>query len=385
MEIFFAIVNVIKYLIYILLLLIVLIFIYLNVAPVFGDSPDKETQKTIENSEYFVEGKFRNIKTNYTNFRSTEKKATFKDWFSQPKDKNPLKPLPTAKFHGEDLKEGKFVWLGHSTILMKIEGKVIMTDPVFNRASPLPSFNSKSNSNFINGKPFVFENPIIVDDLPNIDIVIISHDHYDHLDYKAIKALSDRVNQFFVPLGVGAHLQRWGVEKNRISEFDWYDGKEFMNIEFTFAPSLHFSGRGLTNGNSTLWGSWIIKSSQLNAYFSGDGGFSEKFKELGNQFGPFDIAFIENGAYNVDWSSVHMYPDEAVQANIDLQSKILFPIHWSKFDLAFHPWDEPIIRITKEAKKRNVTIATPMIGEVFDLDNLPKTAWWESLRNPVKY
>jgi L-ascorbate metabolism protein UlaG (beta-lactamase superfamily) len=381
MEILFTVLNVIKYLIYILVIFAILIFIFLNVSPVFGASPDKNSKKIIENSENFIEGKFRNIKTTYTNFRTLEKKATLMDWFSPPKDKNPLNPLPTIKFIGKDLAEGKFVWLGHSTVLMKTEGLVVMTDPVFNRASPLPSFNSKSKSNFFNGKPFIFENPVVIDDLPKVDVVIISHDHYDHLDSKAIKDLSNRVDQFFVPLGVGAHLERWGVNKNRITEYDWYDSKDYKNIKFTFAPSLHFSGRGVTNGNSTLWGSWMIKSKTLSAYFSGDGGYSETFKKLGNEYGPFDIAFIENGAYNVDWSNVHMFPDEAVQASIDLKAEVLFPIHWSKFDLSVHPWDEPIIRITKEAEKKNVNIATPMIGEVFELSSIPKKPWWEKLRD----
>ena len=381
MEILFTVLNVIKYLIYILVIFAILIFIFLNVSPVFGASPDKNSKKIIENSENFIEGKFRNIKTTYTNFRTLEKKATLRDWFSPPKDKNPLNPLPTIKFIGKDLAEGKFVWLGHSTVLMKTEGLVVMTDPVFNRASPLPSFNSKSKSNFFNGKPFIFENPVVIDDLPKVDVVIISHDHYDHLDSKAIKDLSNRVDQFFVPLGVGAHLERWGVNKNRITEYDWYDSKDYKNIKFTFAPSLHFSGRGVTNGNSTLWGSWMIKSKTLSAYFSGDGGYSETFKKLGNEYGPFDIAFIENGAYNVDWSNVHMFPDEAVQASIDLKAEVLFPIHWSKFDLSIHPWDEPIIRITKEAAKKNVNIATPMIGEVFELSSIPKKPWWEKLRD----
>jgi L-ascorbate metabolism protein UlaG (beta-lactamase superfamily) len=381
MEILFTVLNVIKYLIYILVIFAILIFIFLNVSPVFGASPDKNSKKNIENSENFIEGKFRNIKTTYTNFRTLEKKATLMDWFSPPKDKNPLNPLPTIKFIGKDLAEGKFVWLGHSTVLMKTEGLVVMTDPVFNRASPLPSFNSKSKSNFFNGKPFIFENPVVIDDLPKVDVVIISHDHYDHLDSKAIKDLSNQVDQFFVPLGVGAHLERWGVNKNRITEYDWYDSKDYKNIKFTFAPSLHFSGRGVTNGNSTLWGSWMIKSKTLSAYFSGDGGYSETFKKLGNEYGPFDIAFIENGAYNVDWSNVHMFPDEAVQASIDLKAEVLFPIHWSKFDLSVHPWDEPIIRITKEAEKKNVNIATPMIGEVFELSSIPKKPWWEKLRD----
>jgi len=381
MEILFTVLNVIKYLIYILVIFAILIFIFLNVSPVFGASPDKNSKKIIENSENFIEGKFRNIKTTYTNFRTSEKKATLMDWFSPPKDKNPLNPLPTIKFIGKDLAEGKFVWLGHSTVLMKTEGLVVMTDPVFNRASPLPSFNSKSKSNFFNGKPFIFENPVVIDDLPKVDVVIISHDHYDHLDSKAIKDLSNQVDQFFVPLGVGAHLEQWGVNKNRITEYDWYDSKDYKNIKFTFAPSLHFSGRGVTNGNSTLWGSWMIKSKTLSAYFSGDGGYSETFKKLGNEYGPFDIAFIENGAYNVDWSNVHMFPDEAVQASIDLKAEVLFPIHWSKFDLSVHPWDEPIIRITKEAEKKNVNIATPMIGEVFELSSIPKKPWWEKLRD----
>ena len=220
---------------------------------------------------------------------------------------------------------------------MNTEGLVVMIDPVFNRASPLPAFNSKSKSNLFNGKPFEFENSIFIDDLPKVDVIIISHDHYDHLDFKAIKDFSNHVDRFIVPLGVGAHLERWGVKKNRISELDWYESKDYKNIQFTFAPSLHFSGRGITDGNSTLWGSWIITSKTLNAYFSGDGGYSETFNDLGNQYGPFDIAFIENGAYNVDWSNVHMFPDEVVQANIDLKSKVLFPIHWSKFDLSIHP------------------------------------------------
>jgi L-ascorbate metabolism protein UlaG (beta-lactamase superfamily) len=253
---------------------------------------------------------------------------------------------------------------------MNTDGIIIMTDPIFNRASPLPIF----------GKPFTFKYPIVIDDLPKVDVVVISHDHYDHLDSKAIKDLSKRVDHFFVPLGVKAHLERWGVDKNKISELDWHDSEDYKNIKFTLTPAQHFSGRGLTNRRSTLWGSWIISSNTLKAYFSGDGGYSETFKDLGDRYGPFDIAFLESGSYNADWSTTHMFPDEVVQANIDLKAKVLFPIHWCKFDLSIHPWDEPIIRVTHEAEKRNVNITTPMIGEIFDLINLPKTPWWKALR-----
>ena len=365
LDLFHSIPSVIKYPIYILFILVFLVFIFLNFSPVFGAHPDKDSKAIIENSRNFVTGKFLNLKSDYTNISSlsdsSDKSSTLMSWISPPKDKNPIAPLPTIQFHGNTLTEGKFVWLGHSTLLMNTAGLIIMTDPVFNRASPVPIF----------GKPFSYEHPINTDNLPKVNVVIISHDHYDHLDSKAIKDLSKIVDRFLVPLGVKAHLERWGVDTNRISELDWHDSEDYRNVKFTLTPAQHFSGRGLTNGNSTLWGSWIVSSERMQAYFSGDGGYSETFRELGDRYGPFDIAFVENGAYNADWSEVHMFPYETVQANIDLKSKILFPIHWSKFDLSIHPWDEPIIHITKEAGRRNVNITTSMIGKVFDLTNLP--------------
>ena len=370
MEIIFTILNIIKYIIYIVIIFAIVVFLFLNFSPVFGGSSDEDSNKLIQSSKNFIDGKFVNLKTTYTNSRTSEKSTSLMNWISPPKDKNPLGPLPTIQFQRDTLTEGKFVWLGHSTLLMNTDGLIIMTDPVFNRASPIPIF----------GKPFAYENPINIDDLPIVDVVVISHDHYDHLDSKAIKDLSKRVDRFFVPLGVKAHLERWGVDKNKISELDWHNSEDYKNIKLTLTPAQHFSGRRLTNGSSTLWGSWIISSNTMKAYFSGDGGYSETFKDLGDQYGPFDIAFIENGAYNASWSKVHLFPDETVQASIDLKAKVLFPIHWSKFDLSIHPWDEPIIRVTHEAEKRNVNIATPMIGEVFDLTTLPKNPWWEPLR-----
>ena len=146
-------------------------------------------------------------------------------------------------------------------------------------------------------------------------------------------------------------------------------------------PVQHFSGRAPGKINSTLWGSWIVSSEKMKVYFCGDGGYSETFIALGDRYGPFDIAFVEGGAYNADWSEVHMFINETVQASIDLKAKVLFPIHWSKFDLSIHPWDEPIIHFSKEAGRRNVNISTSMISEVFDLTNLPKNPWWEALRN----
>ena len=374
LEIFYNIPGLVKYLIYALFIFIFLIYSFLNFSPVFGASPNARSKSAIEDSENFVNGRFQNIESDYDNSssfsNSSENGSTIMSFLSPPEGKNPLTAIPTLKFQGDSLTAGKFVWLGHSTLLMNTAGLIVMTDPVFNRASPLPIF----------GKPYAYENPTRIDDLPKINVVTISHDHYDHLDSAAIKDLAEIVDRFYVPLGVKAHLEKWGVDANKISELDWHDSENYKNVEFTLTPAQHFSGRAPGKGNSTLWGSWIISSEQVKVYFSGDGGYSETFKALGEQYGPFDIAFIENGAYNAQWSKVHMFPNETVQASIDLKANILFPIHWSKFDLSIHPWDEPIIRTTKEAAKKNVNLASPLIGEVFDLSYLPKNLWWEALR-----
>ncbi|MFX3626118.1 MAG: MBL fold metallo-hydrolase [bacterium] len=289
-----------------------------------------------------------------------------------PKGKIPNAKLPSVKFEAHQLKNNSFVWLGHSTILMNIEGTTVLTDPVFHNASPIPGTVT----------PFEMEHETPMTSLPDeIDVVIISHDHYDHLDYKAIKKLADKVKVFLVPLGLKAHLEYWGVNEAKIQEKDWQQSVTYKTLTFTMTPARHFSGRGLFNRYSTLWCSWVIKASKLSVFFNGDSGYFDEFKEIGKQYGPFDIAFIENGAYDEDWSEIHMMPEESVQANIDLQSKLMFPIHWGKFDLANHTWDEPIIRASKETELKNVNIATPLIGQVFTLNNIPQTKWWEMVKD----
>jgi L-ascorbate metabolism protein UlaG (beta-lactamase superfamily) len=370
MEILQNLLVALKYLLYAAVVLSLLVWLFLNYAPAFGGKPDENSTQRMTHSKNFRGGKFVNLASTQVSTSSGSRKISIFDWVFTPDGKNPAKPLPSESFDRDSLTEGKFVWLGHSTLLMKTSGVVIMTDPVFNRASPV----------VLIGNPFSLQNPIAIDDLPTVDAVIISHDHYDHLDYQAITDLSERVDRFFVPLGVKAHLQRWGVNGERISELDWYESELYRGLKLTLAPARHFSGRRFSNRNETLWGSWVIDSKTLSAYFSGDGGYSETFKTIGEKYGPFDIAFMENGAYNLNWANIHMMPEQTVQASIDLNARVLFPIHWSKFDLSVHPWDEPAIRITAEAKRRDVTVATPLIGEVFDLEKLPQVHWWEALR-----
>ena len=366
--------KVIKYFGCTVILFIVLGVLFVLYAPVFGGRPSLESLQRIETSQNFVEGKFVNQIATSVMTRSPNSESSILDWIFQEDDKNPTKPLPSIRFDSDQLTEGKFAWLGHSTLLMKTNDVVIMTDPVFHRASPVP----------VMGSSFPIQHPISIDDLPTVDAVIISHDHYDHLDHRAIRVLSKRVDRFFVPLGVKAHLERWGVASENISELDWYESVVYRGIRLTLAPARHFSGRGIWDRDSTLWGSWIISSNLLNVYFSGDSGYSDAFKTIGQNFGPFDVAFIDSGAYDPDWSQIHLMPEEPVQASIDLDAKVLIPIGWSKFDLALHPWDEPAIRLTKEAEKRDVTVATPLIGEVFDAVDFPSIRWWELLRAEIE-
>ncbi len=366
--------RVLKYFGYTVILCVVVSVLFVLYAPVFGGSQSMESLQRINNSRNFVEGKFANQMATSVSTRSPDRKSSIMDWVFQQDDKNPTKPLPSRLFNSSRLTEGKFAWLGHSTLLMKTNSVVMMTDPVFHRASPVP----------VIGNPFPVQHPISINDLPAVDAVIISHDHYDHLDHLAIRILSKRVDHFFVPLGVRAHLERWGVDSRNITELDWYESKVYRGVRLTLAPARHFSGRGLWDRDSTLWGSWIISSDSLNVYFSGDSGYSDTFKTIGQRYGPFDIAFLENGAYNLDWAQIHLMPEETVQESIDLKARLLFPIHWSKFDLALHPWDEPAIRLTREATIRNVTVASPLIGEVFDVRNYPETRWWESLRAEIE-
>ena len=370
MKLFWPLFSLLKYLVFVVLICVVAGYLFHQFSPVFGGIPDNDSGKRISQSNNFVDGIFVNLEPTQVSTPTANSKNVLLDWIIPPKGKNPNKPLPSARLDKSSLVEGSFVWLGHSTIVMKTSNVVIMTDPIFNRASPVPLI----------GNSFSMQNTNTIDDLPAIDAVVISHDHYDHLDYPAIKELSLRVDHFFVPLGIKAHLQRWGIDESKISELDWHESEQYRGIQLTLTPSRHFSGRKLNNRNSTLWGSWVIESKTLKVYFSGDSGYSDTFKRIGQQYGPFDIAFIENGAYNPDWSQIHMLPEEAVQASIDLNAKVLFPIHWGKFDLALHPWDEPAIRITVEANKLKVTLATPLNGEAFNLNSLPEKRWWVPFR-----
>jgi len=342
---------------------------FLQFSPTFGAAPSGDSLARIEASPNFYDGRFHNLVETVLDTSTPARPRSFSSFVNPAPGKHPQAALPSCGFDSDYFTPGRFVWLGHSTVLFNSGGTVILADPVFHRASPVPLI----------GEPFDFTHRVVVEDLPDIDVVIISHDHYDHLDHKAIIELNNKVGRFFVPLGLAAHLERWGVAPEKIIEFDWYDSKRLLNVDFILTPARHFSGRSLTNRFSTLWGSWVVVSDNLNVYFSGDGGYSEEFKKIGEQYGPFDIAFIENGAYNSGWAQIHMFPEQSVQASIDLQARVFFPIHWSKFDLSIHSWAEPAVRALAYAEKRNVIMASPLVGEIFSSDVPPLERWWQKL------
>ncbi|MFT6878448.1 MAG: L-ascorbate metabolism protein UlaG (beta-lactamase superfamily) [Granulosicoccus sp.] len=361
-------INIIMTLLLLISLVAVAVAVFLYLAPTFGAKPSGESLSKIENSKQTRNGKFVNSVETVLSTRKPEDSMGLTTYIFPAKDKNPTTPLPSVKFEKDQFESGDFVWFGHSTVMFRSDKLTVMSDPVFNRASPIP----------IGGKPFAMQATPSIDQLPRIDVVIISHDHYDHLDHLAIRELASLVDLFLVPLGIQDHLLRWGVPATNIIELDWYETHTVADTIFTLTPARHFSGRGITNRNSTLWGSWVIQSSNTSVFFGGDSGYFDGFKTIGNLFGPFDIAFIENGAYDKQWSQIHMQPEEAVQAAMDIDAKMLFPIHWGKFDLAKHPWKEPIERVVQIAEEKNMPIAASVIGQIFQLDSIPLEAWWES-------
>ncbi len=212
--------------------------------------------------------------------------------------------------------------------------------------------------------------------------MIISHDHYDHLDKETMKFFAKKKSKtrILTALGVGNHLTKWGIKRELISEFDWWEGTKLDDIEFIATPAQHFSGRTLRDRNKTLWSSWVIKTANHSIYFSGDSGYDIHFKEIGDKYGPFDIAFMENGQYNQKWRAVHSLPEESVQAYFDLKAKRFFPVHWGMFVLSLHSWREPVDELLRLSKEREVNIVTPILGEIVTVnDNYKNKIWWSNL------
>ena len=276
-----------------------------------------------------------------------------------------LKPLPSPTLRA--------FWIGHASVYVEIDDIRILIDPIFSEyASPF---------NF--GPKRFHPPPITLQDLPKIDAVLISHDHYDHLDMNTIIQLAAQGTHFFVPLGIGAHLIKWNVPENQIQELEWWQDQMVGEVKIICTPTRHYSGRGLTDNKATLWSSWSVIGPQHRFYYSGDTGYSKHFKEIGERFGPFDMSFIKVGAYGpgAGWIDIHMSPEDAVRAHKEVQARRMFPVHWGTFNLAYHDWDEPIKRTLQAASKEKIDLVIPRVGEiVFANQDFLSENWWESVQ-----
>lgn len=339
----------------------------------FGGKVTQELKSIYSKSPNWKNGKFENLveTTMSVPFRKVPKllfRAIFK-----AKGVMPKQDLPVLKFNNEQFlspsEKTKMIWFGHSVVLFRMNGKTLLIDPMLGpNASPIAPFKTKRFS----------KNTIdIIDDLPEIDVMLITHDHYDHIDLASIKKLKLKTKQYFVALGVKRHLVSWGIDPELITEFDWWDNVNFSDISITFTPTQHFSGRGIRDRFMTLWGGWAFKTKSENIYFSGDGGYGNHFKEVGEKLGPFDFAFMECGQYNENWKQIHLHPNESVQAALDAKVNKATPVHWAGFCLSDHHWKEPMELFSNAANSKNLTLFDPQIGELFSLETELTSHWWE--------
>lgn len=321
-------------------------------------------------SQQFEQGKFANPAPTRT-VEWSKLFTVIKDYlFNKSKDASPTQAIPLNTLTRQQLLDAPnnvLFRLGHSTILIKMNDQFWLTDPVFaERASPVQWMGPKR----------FHQSPLTIEELPPIKGIIISHDHYDHLDEAAMLQLADKTEQIYTPLGVGDRLTKWGVDPARITQLDWWQELEIDGITLAATPTQHFSGRGLLDGNKTLWGSWVLISDEMRLFFSGDSGYFDGFKTIGDKYGPFDITLIETGAYDKNWPDVHMMPEESLQAHQDLRGKVMMPIHNGTFDLALHAWYAPFESITELAQQQGVTLTIPEMGEQVQWASPSALSYW---------
>lgn len=367
----YKIVRVLIKIIIAILILILLVFLFLKIWKPFGATPSKEDKKDYEErATNYKNGLFNNerdFKMIYNDDKENE--------YVSKKGMIPTDDLPTATpsyKENPSIDDFNITWFGHSTILMQMHGMNILIDPVVSeKASPV-SFAGPSRFSDI-----VME----IEELPNIDIVVISHDHYDHLDYKTIKEIDSKVDKYIVPLGIENHLERWGVDKDKIINLAWWEEVNINGLLIACTPAKHYSGRNVIDMYNNLWASWVFIDENHKVFTSGDSGFDKHFEEIYNKYGEFDFAMLESGQYDVKWRSTHMTPEEAVEASKILKAKVIMPIHWGAFKLANHPWDDSVERFTLKADEENINYITPMLGETISYQLNPKiNKWWTNIK-----
>jgi len=352
------------------------IIVFLKNWSSFGGNISGELLERAKASNQYEDGAFFNVE------RQAPVDFTwdlFKKQFFGDQVRVPPSAIPVINIQPETLSSLpapglRAMWIGHASVLIEIDGYRVLVDPVFSEhASPFQ---------FVGPQRF-HPTPIALEELTQIDVVTISHDHYDHLDMATIQHLAPQGTQFFVPLGIGAHLREWGVPEDQINELEWWESKEMGDLTVVCTPTRHYSGRDLFDFKATFWSSWSIIGPDHRFFYSGDTGYSQLFRQIGNRFGPFDLSIIKIGAYGpgANWIDIHMDPEDAIKVHMEVKGKRMLPVHWATFNMAIHDWDEPIKRAVEAASENNVDLVTPRVGEVvvvgepFLSDN-----WWEEVK-----
>lgn len=349
-------------------------FIILNQVQ-FGKMPSGERSERIKKSPNYRDGSFKNQSITPVMAEDASYSQIMKDMlFGKNKRVSPVDKIPYVKTDLIHLDRNKdiLVWFGHSSYFMQIDGKRILVDPVLSgHASPF-SFTVKA---------FKGADRYTADDIPDIDYLFISHDHWDHLDYETLIKLKPKIKKVICGLGVGEDFEYWGFDKTSILELDWNEQSTIDNgFTVNALPARHFTGRGFKR-NQTLWVSYLLQTPSMKIFIGGDGGYDKHFAEIGRKFGPIDLAILENGQYNKNWKYIHLLPADLLKAFKDLNAKRLFPVHSSKFALSIHPWDEPLIKLSESAKQLDIRLVTPMIGEQVNLKDSTQqfTEWWKGI------
>jgi L-ascorbate metabolism protein UlaG (beta-lactamase superfamily) len=341
----------------------------------FGGTPAGTRLELIQRSPNFKNGKFQNQSHTPSLTEDATYSSVMKEFFFTKRErKKPAQPLPSKKTDLLNLlpDENVLVWMGHSSYFMQIDGKNILVDPVLSGAASPLSFTTRS---------FPGADIYTTDDIPPIDFLFLSHDHWDHLDHDTIKKLQPKIKTIITGLGTGQHLEHWGFKKEIVIEKDWNEHVDLKNgFSVTVLPARHFSGRSFSRNNA-LWVSFALQTPTQKIYLGGDSGYDFHFNEIGKNHGPFDLAILECGQYDKNWKYIHMMPEEVVQAAQGLQAKRLLAVHWGKFALGNHSWDEPIKRVYTAAKENNMPLLTPMIGEQVNINDHSQQflAWWQNI------
>jgi L-ascorbate metabolism protein UlaG (beta-lactamase superfamily) len=358
----------------ILLFLVISTMIFLR-QPQFGRISSGERLERIRKSPHYRDGKFQNINTTRDLTEGVGYLKVLTEVLFHKSDRvRPPVVLPSRKTNLRELppNEDVIVWFGHSSYFIQVDGKKMLVDPIFSGRSSPVKFTTKS---------YTGSDVYTTDDIPEVDYLFLTHDHWDHLDYETVSKLRPKVKRIITGLGVGAHLEHWGYPAKVITECDWYETIDLTDgFKVRTFPTRHFSGRGLKR-NQVLWMSFLLETPCMKIYMGGDSGYDTHFKQVGELHGPVDLAILECGQYDKNWKYIHMHPDEIVEAAKDLQAKVLLPVHWAKFALALHAWDEPITKLTEKSRKEGVQLIHPMIGEKCNIKQMNACwRWWEDVK-----